>query len=127
MQDELYITLTRLRTVWELCGISCIPLDRAKAAKANIMCSRSFGEAVTRKEDLREAVATFASRVAEKLRAQQSVAGALYVFVTTKHYGKGPHYTNHATGTRRKAWHWKEMRRSPRYTTRWDELAEVRA
>lgn len=59
---------SRLRTVWELRGIFYVPLDRTRTAKKAIMCSRSFGEPITQEKDLREAIATFASRVGEKLR-----------------------------------------------------------
>jgi DNA polymerase V len=94
-----HLTIVGLRTVYELRGISCIPLDAAQPAKKGILCSRSFREPVKAAEDLKEAIATFAARAAEKLRRQDSVAGVVYVFVTTKEFGPGPHYTNHATAT----------------------------
>ena len=50
------------------------------------MCSRSFGEPVTELPALTEIVSQFASRVAEKARGQQSVAGAVQVFITTSPY-----------------------------------------
>ncbi|MDI4635837.1 Y-family DNA polymerase [Pelomonas sp. V22] len=71
------------KTVRELQGIQCIGLDDAPAAKQQIMCSRSFGKPVTRIDDLVEAVTEFASRAAEKLRGQESAAGALMVFIRT--------------------------------------------
>ena len=47
------------------------------------MVSRSFGAPVLRGIDLAQAVSRFASRAAEKLRAQQAAAGAVLVFIAT--------------------------------------------
>ena len=67
------MTITGLRTVWELRGVPCIPLDELPAPKKGIVSSRSFGRPVERLDELREAVAAYAGRAAEKLRAQGSV------------------------------------------------------
>ena len=71
------------RTVRELQGQSCIDLEDAPAAKKEIACTRSFGHAVTDLGELEEAVTTFASRAAEKLRRQGSHAGQVITFVRT--------------------------------------------
>ncbi|MBC7379585.1 MAG: Y-family DNA polymerase [Burkholderiaceae bacterium] len=71
------------KTVRELQGIPCISLDDVPANKQQIMCSRSFGRPVLHINDLTEAVTEFASRAAEKLRAQASAAGAITVFIRT--------------------------------------------
>ncbi|HET7793795.1 MAG TPA: Y-family DNA polymerase [Rhizobacter sp.] len=71
------------KTVLELRGTSCLDVDDAPAPNQQIMCSRSFGEPATELTALTEIVSGFASRVAEKLRAQQSVAAAVRVFITT--------------------------------------------
>ena len=71
------------KTVLELRGTSCLDVDDAPAANQQIMCSRSFGAPVTELSGLVEVVSQFASRVAEKVRHQQSVAGAVHVFITT--------------------------------------------
>ena len=76
------------KTVLELRGTSCLEVDDAPAANQQIMCSRSFGAPVTDLADLIEIVSRFASRVAEKLRHQQSVAGGVHVFMTTSPYRK---------------------------------------
>ena len=55
-------------------------------AKQQIMSSRSFGQPVYDLEELEEAVATYISRAAEKLRAQQSVAGAVTVAIMTNRF-----------------------------------------
>jgi len=72
-----------VRLVNELNGISCIPLEEAPPAKQAICTSRSFGENLTDKEEIRQSLATHITRCAEKLRAQQTCAGALQVFAHT--------------------------------------------
>jgi len=71
------------RTVRELRGLSCLDLEDLAPAKQQIMSSRSFGQLVYELEDLMEAVASYISRAAEKLRAQNSLAGALQVYIRT--------------------------------------------
>ena len=76
------------KTVLELQGTRCLGLEDAPPANQQIMCSRSFGNAVTELPDLIEVVSGFASRVAQRLRDQQSVANALHVFITTSPHRK---------------------------------------
>ncbi|MEM4406419.1 MAG: Y-family DNA polymerase [Candidatus Methanomethylicaceae archaeon] len=89
------MTVMGLRTVWELRGISCIPLEQAPPPKKGIACSLSFGRPVESLEELKEAVATYVSRAAEKLREQQSAAFYITVFITTNVFKKDfPQYSN---------------------------------
>jgi DNA polymerase V len=48
-----------LRIVWELRGISCLPLDLCPPPKQSLMVSRSFGRPITTLTEMREAVATY--------------------------------------------------------------------
>lgn len=81
------------RTVRELRGVSCIDLEETVPDKQQIMCSRSFGERIYERTELGEAVASYVSRAAEKLRAQDALAGALTVFVRTSPFNpKEPQY-----------------------------------
>lgn len=77
------MTVVGLRVKKELEGISCLELELIPSAKKVICTSRSFGEAQTELEPLREAVATYAARCAAKLRKQRSCAGMLMVFIHT--------------------------------------------
>jgi DNA polymerase V len=81
------------RTVRELQGTSCIELEDAPAAKKEIACTRSFGHSVSTLAELTEAVTEFASRAAEKLRKQGSVAGQIYVFIRTSPFRQEPQYS----------------------------------
>lgn len=71
------------RTVQELRGVSCLELEAVVSEKQQIMSSRSFGTLVYDLADLEEAVASYVSRAAEKLRHQDSLAGAIQVYIRT--------------------------------------------
>ena len=81
------------RTVRELQGTPCIGLDDAPAPKKEIACTRSFGHAVTDLSDLTQAVTEFASRAAEKVRKQHSLAGDVMVFIRTSPFRKDLQYS----------------------------------
>ncbi|WP_347259115.1 Y-family DNA polymerase [Methylocaldum sp.] len=81
------------RTALELRGIASIDLEDAPPPKQQIVSSRSFGQLVSRLDDLEQAVSAYAARAAEKLRAQDSVAGTLAVFLKTNPFDpKAPQY-----------------------------------
>ncbi|THB64267.1 MAG: Y-family DNA polymerase, partial [Desulfovibrio sp.] len=88
------MTVGGLHTVLELRGTSCIDLEHAPPPKKAILCSRSFGRAVRVRSEMDEAVAAYASRVGEKLRAQNSVASAVMVFIMTNPHKKTPQYAD---------------------------------
>ncbi len=71
------------RTVRELRGVSCLDIEAVVPEKQQIMSSRSFGTLVYDLADLEEAVASYVSRAAEKLRAQNALAGAIQVYIRT--------------------------------------------
>ena len=71
------------RTVRELRGVSCIDLLEVVPDRQQIISSRSFGTLVYELDDLEEAVASYVSRAAEKLRSQDSLAGAIQVYIRT--------------------------------------------
>jgi DNA polymerase V len=70
------------RIVDELNGTPCLQLESPEPRK-QIVSSRSFGRAVTGEWELREAVISYVSSAAEKLRDQGSLARGLQVFVQT--------------------------------------------
>ena len=87
------------RTVRELNGEPCIPLELAPPPKKQIVCSRSFGERVTDKTTMQHAITTHAWRAAEKLRAQHMGTKQLSIFIRTSPFTPGePKYSNIATG-----------------------------
>lgn len=86
-----------LRLVWELRGISCLPLALCPPPKQSLMVSRSFGRPITTLIEMREAIATYTTRAAEKLRRSHVAAGVLTVFLTTGHFTDEPQYSNSVT------------------------------
>lgn len=82
--------VTLEKTVRELQGQPCIDLDDSPAPKQQIACTRSFGQSIDELGPLVEAVTEFASRAAEKLRKQHSLASKLLVFMHTSPHRKGP-------------------------------------
>lgn len=74
------------RTCDELKGVSCLDLEDIAQPKQQIMVSRSFGASVQDFDELAEAVSTHVASAAQKLRAQGSEAGAIYVFVMTNRF-----------------------------------------
>ncbi|MBC1262101.1 Y-family DNA polymerase [Synechococcus sp. BSF8S] len=88
-----------LRLQQELRGHSCLPLVAAPPAKQETCVSRSFSEPIRELGQLREAIATYISRAAEKLRRQRQRAGTITVFVRSSPFNGTRFYANAATAT----------------------------
>jgi DNA polymerase V len=86
-----------LRIVWELRGISCLPLELCPPPRQSLMVSRSFGRPITTLSEMREAVATYMTRAAEKLRQAQLAASVVTVFLNTNRFTDEPQYANSVT------------------------------
>lgn len=87
------LSVVGLRTVWELRGTPCFAVDQEPPAKLSIMTSRSFGRPILTKQELTEALASFATRAAEKLREEKSLASWIQVFIWGKEEGRQAHFT----------------------------------
>jgi DNA polymerase V len=85
-----YLTIRGLRLVWELRGISCLPLETFEQPRKSICCSRSFGRSVLTLPELSEAIAMHATRAAEKLRKRNLAASHLTVFISTSQFRQNP-------------------------------------
>ncbi|MBL0319673.1 MAG: Y-family DNA polymerase [Alphaproteobacteria bacterium] len=79
------LSVVGLRIVDELRGISCLGLEEIEPKK-QIMASRSFGKPVTECHELEEAIACYVTSAAMRLRSQQSITGAMYVYIRTNHF-----------------------------------------
>ena len=71
------------KTARELAGMPCLEMSEVDPPRQEICCSRMFGERVTAIEPIREAVATYIQRAAEKLRAQHSLCKQIRVSIRT--------------------------------------------
>lgn len=86
------------RTCEELRGHSCLDLEEVTPARKEIVSSRSFGSMVLTVEELAESVSTYIARAGEKLRGQQSLCGAVHVFIHTNPFRRtDPQYSNGVT------------------------------
>jgi DNA polymerase V len=85
------------KTARELTGTSCLEMGEADAPKQEICSSRMFGNRVTTIEPIKEAVATYVQRAAEKLRAQNSLCKKIRVSIRTGMFNPDePKYANGA-------------------------------
>lgn len=71
------------KTARELRGTPCLALEEAAPPKQEICSSRAFGERLYEIEPVREAVASYAARACEKLRAQSSLCKRVRVAIRT--------------------------------------------
>jgi len=87
-----------VRLIKELKCESAIGLDEELTEKKMIATTRMFGTPVTELHDIKEAVATYTSRAAEKLRRQYGAASMISVFVVPKEARKpGEHFRHGPT------------------------------
>ena len=94
------MSITGVKTWLELHGEPCIRFDDVPRDRQSICVSRSFAHDMTDLSQLDAAVATFTTKVAEKLRSQQMKAYVLHVFIlTNRHRDEKPQdYSIRTTG-----------------------------
>src|SRR5690606_24463947 len=84
-------------TVRELNGESCLALEDITPTKQQILCSRSFGQRITEQGVMQEAISSYVSRAAEKLRHEKQQCRLISVYVRTGLFNPNePHYSNSA-------------------------------
>jgi DNA polymerase V len=81
-----------VRLIKELRGEPCIEMKDPLETKKMIATTRMFGKAVYEIQELKEAVATYITRAAEKLRRQKSAAKNISVFLVTNDYNNSYEY-----------------------------------
>ncbi|HMD00911.1 MAG TPA: DUF4113 domain-containing protein, partial [Ferruginibacter sp.] len=86
------------RLIKELHGEPCIQMRDPLENKKMIATTRMFGKPVTAISDLKEAVATYTTRAAEKLRRQYCAASVINVFVVTNDHGEKYEYLPQTKG-----------------------------
>ena len=91
------MTVTGGRTVYELRGISCLPLELMEPNRKGIAVTRSFGAPVTCWQQMREAIASYATRAAEKMRRYKVAAENIFVFMHTNTFNNDRFYSNGAS------------------------------
>ena len=77
------MTVMGQRLLNELKGIPCIQWEETPPPKKGICTARSFGQLLSAKKDIAEALANYANTCATKLRKQNSCANLVHVFIQT--------------------------------------------
>lgn len=90
--------VTLLRTWKELNCTSCIEIDDMMQSRQTISHTRSFAREITEPKVLAGQVANFAASVAEKLRAQHSLATEIIVFAQTNRFRTDIRQTTSSAG-----------------------------
>ncbi len=94
---EKKIGIVGTRLISELQGVSCYPIEVSIPSKKGLTVSRTFPEDLSRYDQVREALATYATRAAEKLRLGKLVTGMITVFLMTNRFKKErPQYYNYS-------------------------------
>lgn len=81
-----------VRLIKELRGEPCIEMKDPLETKKMIATTRMFGKPVYELNELKEAVATYITRAAEKLRRQNSAAKIISVIMVTNDYSSSYQY-----------------------------------
>ena len=86
------------RTVRELRGEPCLGLEEFAPVKQEIVYSRSFGGRITEYHEMRQAICSYASRAAEKLRGEHQYCRFISAFAKTSPFALNePYYGNSAS------------------------------
>ena len=95
--------VTGVRLIRELRGLPSIEMEEELVDKKMIATTRMFGQPVTNINDIKEAIATYTSRAAEKLRRQNSAARVISVFIVPReqnyevNFRRGATVSSHVT------------------------------
>ena len=86
MEIRRGFNVVAMRTALELRGTPCQDVEQVESHRKTLVRSRSFGSMVTRWEDMSEAIASHATRAAEKLRSEGGHAGRISIHVQTNRF-----------------------------------------
>ena len=86
-----------VRLIKELKGIPCIEMNDELVTKEMIATTRMFGRNVVKLEEIKEAIATYISRAAEKLRRQKSAVSVIDIFMVAKEENYSVNFSHGAT------------------------------
>ncbi|MEP6594831.1 MAG: Y-family DNA polymerase [Ginsengibacter sp.] len=86
-----------VRLIRELKGIPCITMEDPLDTKKMIATTRMFGINATELKDIKEAIATYTTRAAEKLRRQHCAASVISVFIVAREQSHSANFSHGAT------------------------------
>ncbi|MBR6489189.1 MAG: Y-family DNA polymerase [Muribaculaceae bacterium] len=84
-----------VRTQQELKGGDCISINPVTIAHKSIMNSRTFGHVINKKQEIADAIISFAQSCAQQLRQESSAAQIVTVYIRGDHFRQDlPFYSN---------------------------------
>ena len=88
-------SVTLERTQRELMGHDCQIANPVNITHKTIMTSRTFGKVLTNRDEIADAIVSFAERTSRQLRDEGSVAGSIMTYVRGDHFREDlPFYSN---------------------------------
>jgi len=87
-----YLNVFGARTVMELNGIKCIPLEITKKDNKSIAHTRTFGKTISSFREVKNAIFYFTTRALEKMRWNDLTTKNVTVYLQTDRFNPVPHY-----------------------------------
>lgn len=88
-------SINLVRTQQELKGVDSVSINSVNIAHKSIMNSRTFGHIINRKQDIADAIISFAQSCAAQLRQEGSAAQVVTVYIRGDHFRQDiPFYSN---------------------------------
>jgi DNA polymerase V len=84
MRDKFSVVM--MRTVLELQGTPCIPMEEERIGRDQLIFSRSFSTPITTVADLRQVLSVYAQQASARLAKHRLQAKVLTAFAGTSHY-----------------------------------------
>ncbi len=91
-----YLNVFGARTVLELNGVKCIPLEITHKDSKSIAHTRTFGKTISTFADVKNAIFYFTTRALEKMRWNNLAAKTVMVFLKTDRFNPVPIYYSNA-------------------------------
>ena len=90
--DEIRIrdkfSIVQMRTVLELRGIPCIPMEEERVIKDQLIFSRSFSDPITDRVGMEQVMAIYAQQASARLHKHQKQAKILTAWAMTSHFNQ---------------------------------------
>lgn len=91
-----FLNVFGARTVLELNGIKCIPLEISKKDNQSIAHTRTFGGTISRFGEVKNAIFYFTTRALEKMRWNDLTTKSVTVYLQTDRFNPVPYYYSKA-------------------------------
>ena len=90
-------SIVQMRTLLELRGTPCIPMQEERELKDQLLFSRSFAEPVTTPEQMEQVMGIYTQRAATRLHRQNGEAKVVTAWAMTSHFNEDQSHTPSAT------------------------------